>query len=360
MSIRVFLALLIAFSLAAIFSLSFFALGLIALLPGGTSAANISAFIEGFPIPVEILTFISISIPIAFAFYLGLVHLIVRPLETIRRAMEVFAKDGKHVELPPLEGVPSEIREFAQVWNDFAGRVEAAHSRDMETSRVKSDFISTAAHQLRTPLTGIRWALEALEKEQLTESQQLLIKSAVGKSHDLVAIVGTLLDISSIESGKYAYKFAESDIQKLIGAVATDFAPAAFQAKVGFRYEPGPEPLFVQIDSERIKWVLNNLIENAIRYTPEGGNVRITSVRMQDRVVVQVHDTGIGIPQQDRNNIFERFYRAGNAITKQNQGNGLGLYIARTIVKDHKGELTFASNQEGVGTTFTLSLPSAR
>ncbi len=101
------------------------------------------------------------------------------------------------------------------------------------------------------------------------------------------------------------------------------------------------------------------LVENAIRYTPASGQVRLTTETTKDRAYVRVRDTGIGIAPQDRGNIFERFYRAPNAIAKENGGNGLGLYIARTIATDHGGDLNFQSNETGPGTVFTLTLPLA-
>ena len=148
------------------------------------------------------------------------------------------------------------------------------------------------------------------------------------------------------------------DIETLIAEVATDFLPLAEQSKVYLNYEPSGNLAKSRIDRERMKWVLNNLIENAIRYTPAGGSVHVSSIQVSGRILIKVRDTGIGIKNEDRNNIFERFYRAGNAVTKQNQGSGLGLYIARTIVQDHNGELSFDPNQEGMGTTFTLALPA--
>jgi signal transduction histidine kinase len=244
------------------------------------------------------------------------------------------------------------------VFQDFVDKVDQVHRHDVEISRVKSDFISTAAHQLRTPLTGIRWALEALEKEPLTESQMALVKSAREKGKDLVDTVGTLLDISSIESGKHKYEYSVFDMGELVEEVARDFGPLSAATKVSLFYAKTEGALApVRADRGRIKWILNNLIENAIRYTPAGGTVRIMAEAGDKLMRVTVRDTGIGIEAKDRANIFERFYRAGNAITKQNQGNGLGLYIARTIATDHGGDLNFASNENGPGTTFTLSLP---
>lgn len=286
--------------------------------------------------------------------------LIAKPLKGVVVAMQAFADRGEHVPLPEVPPVPSELRSLVDVFTKFTTRVEEAHKKDVEVSRVKSDFISTAAHQLRTPLTGIRWALEALEKSNITEEQKALVKSATDKSHELVAIVGTLLDISSIESGKYKYDFKPLDLQALGEEVVRDFTPFAQKSQVALYVErTGGHIPRVRADKERVKWVLNNLIENAIRYTPANGSVRIMAEERGPFVFMKVRDTGIGISTEDRANIFERFYRAQNAIAVQNGGNGLGLYIARTIATDHGGDLTFAANEEGPGTTFTLSLPVA-
>lgn len=286
-------------------------------------------------------------------------RLIVAPLVALTTAMATFTENQSLTRLPPLSRI-TELQELTRAFIAYTNGVEAVHARDKEISRVKSDFISTAAHQLRTPLTGIRWALEALQKDQLTQEQHALVESAVGKSRDLVGIVGTLLDISSIESGKHQYRFEPIAIDQLAATVAQDFAPMAQEHSVTVSVVPPPAPLPpARADRQQITWVLNNLIENAIRYTPAGGTATVSFAQVPDRVQVLVRDTGIGIPQKDRNNIFERFYRAENAIQKENGGNGLGLYIARTIATDHGGDLHFENNAEGPGTTFTLSLPVA-
>jgi signal transduction histidine kinase len=282
---------------------------------------------------------------------------IIRPIACITEAMQESFNDVP-IKVLDISYAPKELSALQNIFLRFSQKVKEAHEHDLETSRVKSDFISTAAHQLRTPLTGIRWALEALQKEPLAEGQMVLVQNAVSKSKDLVSVVGTLLDISSIESGKYKYTFTPVALQDLVQHVVNDFQPLATETGVALRYSmPTEEIPFVHADAERITWVLNNLIENAIRYTPREGNVALVVHRSADRVLIEVSDTGIGIAKEDRNNIFERFYRAGNAIAKENKGSGLGLYIARTIVTDHGGDLTFSANTSGTGTTFLIAIP---
>ncbi len=298
------------------------------------------------------------SIALLLILFFAVGRYVARPIQTITVAMKAFAETGQKPEAAMDAWAPSEVKALSQVFDGFTEKVDEVHKHDVEISRVKSDFISTAAHQLRTPLTGIRWALEALQLEQLTENQKSLVASAVEKSHQLVAVVGTLLDISSIESGKYKYDFQPAPIDTLVDEITRDFQELAGKSQVSLLFEKTGQPsAIVRMDRERIRWVLNNLVENGIRYTPPGGSVRITTEVTPARVYVRVHDTGIGIAPEDQGNIFERFYRAPNAITKQNGGNGLGLYIARTVATDHGGDLNFQSSGNGTGTTFALSLP---
>ncbi len=291
------------------------------------------------------------------ALFFVLERIVVKPIRHLTRAVQAFAEQGQQLQMPSFKYTPLEIEQLMSSFATLVGSVEASHRRDVEVSRVKSDFISTAAHQLRTPLTGIRWSLEALQKGQLTQEQVPLVNSANDKIKDLVAIVSTLLDISSIESGKYRYHFEPVDVAVLLAEIANDFMPVASERKVSISVDPMSTLPPIRADRERIKWVLNNLVDNAINYTPAGGTVRLLAEAGAGRVIIRVRDTGIGISEQDRGNIFERFYRAPNAVAKENAGNGLGLYIARTIANDHGGDLNFAANDHGPGTTFALSIP---
>lgn len=364
MSARPLLFGLFVGSLVLICLFTVFAFQILYDLIGSVLPSTVSAF--GYTAPTILVIYacgglLYLLTALLFLFlYIFIQRTVIRPVRAIGRAMQEFTAHGHQVPLPKLDHSIAEVDSFVEAFQEYTDNVEKVHTRDMEVSKMKSDFISTAAHQLRTPMTGIRWALEALQKSSLTPDQQALVDSAVGKSHDLVTIIGTLLDISSIESGKYRYNFQPTDMDGVLEDIARDFSPLAQARQVSLYYEKSGVPLGkVTADVERIKWVLNNLVENAIHYTPAGGSVRLTIESGLGRLFIRVKDTGIGIKETDRGNIFERFYRAPNAIQKENSGNGLGLYIARTIANDHGGDLNFAPNEAGPGTTFTLSLPLA-
>lgn len=364
MSSRVLIALVLVTAVAIISALFFISAAFLRGEVGALLSPTIALEIDG-PLRAllagQAIALLAANLVLAGAIFYAFSIFIARPLHRLSKAVDTYAATGERSPIPGITEAPKEIQSLAGSFEALVTKVEDSHKRDTEISRVKSDFISTAAHQLRTPLTGIRWAHEALLKEQLTESQKLLVDSAVEKSKDLVAVVGTLLDISAIESGKYKYAFAPVDIHPLLEELARDFAPLAASSKVSLFYAHDESsvvpPAFA--DRERIKWVLNNLVENAIIYTPPGGTIRLSVDAAERRLFIRVKDSGIGIETKDRANIFERFFRAGNAISKQNKGNGLGLYIARTIATDHGGDLSFMSNPEGPGTTFVLSLPIA-
>jgi signal transduction histidine kinase len=364
MKLRVLLALQLLFSLvvlsafiyfAGLFFWSKYSVYLPEIIYIGNSAVMLKSVVLAYTVLLGAITALAFLL-----MYLILDRSIIRPIKTITDAMLVFAETQSLKPLPKISLSAREIRELVRVFIEFTNSVEKVHERDMEISRVKTDFISTAAHQLRTPLTGIRWALEALEKDDLTEGQRQMVVDAMNKSKDLVAIVGMLLDISSIESGKHKYNFQPLSLPDLVALVTNDFKHLSDECGIHLVYDIPQQGLpDVRADHEQIKWVLNNLIENAIRYTPKGGTVNVSITTAPKRVQVRVRDTGIGIAAKDRNNIFERFYRADNAVAKENKGNGLGLYIARTIATDHGGDLNFTANEGSPGTTFTLSLPFA-
>lgn len=304
---------------------------------------------------ITITTFLVLAITIVFLFE----QFVVRPLDLLSKVIAQFGSGMKAADIPQPKGAPHEINHIFTTFNEMASHVEKAHLRDAEMSRVKSDFISTAAHQLRTPLTGIRWALEAMQKEPLPEEKMAVVKDALEKNKQLIQIVRTLLDVSAIESGRYNYKFAPTELPQLIQETIEQLQEHAARQEVSVQFKEPEYSPDVKADRERLRWVLINLLENAIRYTPPKGAVTVSLEPAKDRVFVYVHDTGIGIADTERNNIFERFYRGKEAAKMQNGGNGLGLYIARNVVRDHGGDLNFKANEAGIGTTFFFSVPVA-
>jgi signal transduction histidine kinase len=224
---------------------------------------------------------------------------------------------------------------------------------------LKSDWISISAHQLRTSLSAIKWILKMfLDKDfgELSQEQQGFIRKAFDSTERLVSLVNEMLSLNHAQE-TLTYIFSQTDIVSLVDDVVFDFHGESFKKRVGivFLKPPAPVPQ-VSCDTEKIRVVLQNLIENAIKYSMENDSVIISLQAEEKELVVAVKDTGIGIPESEQPKIFEKFYRAPNAKEKESIGSGLGLFTTKAIVEAHGGRIWFESDGK-TGTTFYVALP---
>lgn len=256
-----------------------------------------------------------------------------------------------------------ELNASNQLLSQQEALLTEANTRLLELDKVKSEFISVAAHQLRTPLSAIKWALSLMcddSSENLTIDQRSLILKAYASTERTINLINKMLVVTRIESGKLEYELALVHIEHVIESVILDFAGYVAQHQVTLHFEPPQEVLPpVKIDSEKIRAVLQNLIENALSYTKAGGSVVVRARHEDDRIMVSVSDTGIGIPEHQKTAIFTKFFRADNALKAKTDGTGLGLFVAKNIIDKHGGTIAFES-KEGEGTTFYFSLPIPR
>ncbi|MDZ4296575.1 MAG: sensor histidine kinase [Patescibacteria group bacterium] len=235
-----------------------------------------------------------------------------------------------------------------------------ANARLEELDVIKSEFVSVAAHQLRTPLAGIRWSLVALAEEEsgtLNPEQSKIVSNALKVTVHMVELINALLSVARIEEGRFGFDFALVAFPPLLEQAVQRFQEAARGKgiQLTFRLPKTPLPP-LSLDAEKIAIVVDNLIDNAIKYTPPGGSVTIAATKEKTTVRLVVQDTGIGIPKDQLHRIFNKFFRADNALLFQTSGNGLGLYVVENIVKRHHGTITVES-VEGGGTTFSLTFP---
>lgn len=232
--------------------------------------------------------------------------------------------------------------------------------RVAEASRIKSEFISVASHELKTPLSAIKWALDMLlsYKKQGFSVEQTEYLTAINDNNErLIKLTGDLLDISRIESGTFKLNPEKGSITILIKDLVQEFQPLAKTLNISLTFSPPdkeiPDVLF---DSERIRIVLKNLIDNAIKYIRDRGNVDLSVARDGGKIIIRIKDTGVGIPRHDRQFIFSKFYRSSNKLLYQTQGAGLGLFMARAFVKSSGGKIGFESDEK-TGSIFWFSLP---
>lgn len=227
--------------------------------------------------------------------------------------------------------------------------------------RTKSDFVSVASHQLKTPLTYIDWGLEALNGDAtLSDSQKEIVLGALKASKLLSEIVESLLDIARIEEGRFGYKFEEADASEFLGKILERAMPEATRAGVRLYFEKPPTPLpKIFIDPQRLALAISNLLDNGIRYNVKNGDVIVSAAQMEGKpfIEISIKDTGIGIPPDAVKKLFGKFYRADNAIKSQTEGTGLGLYISKNIIEAHGGEIRVESELNR-GTIFYFTLPT--
>jgi len=234
--------------------------------------------------------------------------------------------------------------------------IKEQNARLKELDRMKSEFLSTAAHELRTPLTSILGFSEILLKRKLDEERQnRFLKIINEESVSLSALINDLLDLSRIESGRgFRIKKAPIDIGGIILENVDLFQ--AQSDKHTFKVDlPGNLPK-IELDKDRIGQVMGNLLINAVKFSPEGGEITVSIERVKGKIEVSVSDTGLGIPKKDLPHIFEKFYRADNASRTAIGGTGLGLAIAKYIIESHGGKI-WVESKLGKGSTFTFTLP---
>lgn len=225
--------------------------------------------------------------------------------------------------------------------------------------KAKSDFLSTVSHELRTPLTSIVGYIELLKDEEtgpLTSPQRRMLDVVDRNANRLRALIEDLLTLSRIESGAFSSRKEPVDLVRLVASATDAVRPAAEAASITLETHCPSQPLVLEADSDQLDRVLMNLLSNAVKFTPKGGKVAVRADAWDGEAVLSVSDTGIGIPAEEQERLFQRFFRASNATDAAIPGTGLGLTIVRTIVANHGGVMEVDS-EENRGTTFTARLP---
>lgn len=232
-------------------------------------------------------------------------------------------------------------------------------SSEIESDKLKSDFISIASHQLRTPLSAINMYTRMLQDGlagELTEHQLSYIHVVLSSVERMNELIDTLLNITRIEAGGITIRPKNLEFDKLVSSILTEFMPLAAEKNITLSHSIAPSIPPVVSDPLLLKEICANLLSNAIKYTPDGGAVEISVTASKNDLRFAVMDNGYGIPDTAQKHIFTKFFRADNITIQDVSGTGLGLYLIKTIADNLGGELWFES-QENVGTTFYFSLP---
>jgi PAS domain S-box-containing protein len=247
--------------------------------------------------------------------------------------------------------------------NKLVGSIQIIRdiSTEYEIDRMKSDFISLASHQLRTPLSSIKTYSHMLldgYMGQLSEPQIKSLRTIVSATNRMNETVSTLLNVSRIESGKVITERKLIAINRIINTIVDDHRLAASNKDINLEIKHAPEGPKVYSDAVVLKEILGNLLSNAIKYTPPSGIITISGriPKKRHELVISISDTGFGIPAASFPKIFSKFYRADNVVSREAPGIGLGLYLVKGLIDELGGKVWFRS-QEGKGSTFYIALP---
>lgn len=228
--------------------------------------------------------------------------------------------------------------------------------------RIKTEFVSVASHQLRTPLTAMNWYIEMMlsgDAGPLSEKQKDYLEEVYRGSNRMVGLVNDLLNISRLESGRLRIEPKPTDLTKLIKSIIKEVEPLTRAKNCDIFFDESPGVKVVPIDESLMRQVIHNLVTNALKYVDGKKRNCYHEIKISETsaaYVVSVVDNGIGIPVAVQPRIFEKFVRADNAIKVDAEGSGLGLYIAKMIMDASGGKIDFES-KEGVGTKFILTIP---
>jgi two-component system phosphate regulon sensor histidine kinase PhoR len=235
-------------------------------------------------------------------------------------------------------------------------------SREKMVEKMKTEFVSIAAHQLRTPISAIKWTLRMIldgDLGPINDEQREFLDKTYKSNERMINLINDLLNVTRIEEGRQVYNPVVADIEEVIRGLIANYEDMARQKNLNLSFEKiAPVVPTVKIDLEKIKLVASNLIENSLKYTPAGGKISVTLGEEDGNAMVEVTDTGIGIPAEQQDRIFTKYFRSANAIKAETEGTGLGLFIAKNIVEAHGGKIHFVS-EPGRATKFSFVLPPA-
>ena len=295
----------------------------------------------------------------------GIVSHLVTPFGAGSEMLGVIAAERTHAgqpwtdaEVDAVESIASDLGRglhHARLYEEENRIVEELKAVD----RTKSDFVATVSHELRTPLTSITGYIEMLlggDPGELNDEQEHMLGTVNRNASRLRSLIENLLTFSGMESGTFTTETTPVNLVGVISAAGEDVLPAASRKGITVTTACADDRIVVNADAGQLARVMTNLLSNAVKFTPAGGQVEVRAEAAAGWAVVSVTDTGIGIPDADKKDMFTRFFRASNATKQAIPGTGLGLAITQTIIAGHGGDMQLQS-QEGKGTTVTVRLP---
>ena len=322
--------------------------------------------------------FLLVGLGMALVASLIVARRVVRPLETLRKGVQRIGGGdmGTRLEVNTGDEIEMLAEEFNRMTENLRGAYDGlerkvtertrdlavANERLQELDRLKSDFVANVSHELRTPLTAIKGAVDLVLREvagPLTEKQSHYLNRVRSNTQHLAGLINDLLDLSKIESGKIEVKSCRVSLAGLVHEVVETLRPVAAEKTIALEAAITEPSILVWADRDKVNQVLMNLIGNAIKFTPAQGRVAVSASKNgKESVRVTVSDTGPGIPPEEKEKIFDKFYQISEVRGPKPRGTGLGLAICKALVELHGGRI-WVESEMNRGSKFVFTLPAS-
>lgn len=281
----------------------------------------------------------------------------VRILDTIADELAIAIQNALAVQ---------EVRELnaslQQRINDATKELRASNRQLQQLDEAKDEFVSMASHQLRTPLTSVKGYIDMVlqgDAGKITPMQRQLLSEAFASSERMVHLINDFLNVSRLQTGKFMLDRRPIDLAKVIGQEVDSLRTTASARNLTLEYRPSSRLPILYLDEDKLRQVVMNFLDNAIYYSREHSTIKVYLKSEDGDVMLEVRDTGIGVPKAEQAHLFTKFFRATNARKQRPDGTGVGLYLAKRVVTDHGGSIVFSST-EGEGSVFGFRLPIKR
>lgn len=288
-----------------------------------------------------------ISVAIAAMLVFVLSRYIVRPIKDISYAAGELSRGNLDWRVKPK--THDEIGELAEAFNKMAEELKLQDG-------LRNTFIANVSHELRSPLASVQGFVQGMLDRAIEENDRdKYLEIVLGETKRMNTLISDLLNLAKIESGKFPIEYSEFDINELIRRCILTFEKRIEEKQLEVNIRLTDDKLFVWADEDRISQVITNLVDNAVKFTPSGGELKVWTHAADNKVYVSIADTGEGIPVEDQPYVFERFFKVDKSHSQRTPGTGIGLSIVKRIISQHGEKITLQS-VPGKGTTFTFSL----
>lgn len=279
------------------------------------------------------------------------------PLDFLMEGVQYISQGDLEHQIKVLS--KDEFGRLAIAFNEMTVKIKETRERDKLINKIKTEFITIAAHQLRTPLTAIKWTIKMIldgDAGKLNEGQKDILLKGYKSNERIIRLINDLLNVSRIEEGRFGLVFKKNSFEDLLDEALKTEENLILTRNISLIVNKPKKIPEVYMDIEKMGIALATILDNAVKYTPEFGKIEVKVSVLEDKINLFIKDNGVGIPKEEQDRLFSKFFRGSNVMRMQTEGTGLGLFIMKNIIEKHNGEIKIKS-EEGKGTEVKIILP---